>query len=701
MNESDEEIVLAFLEESRENLDQLDRDLVELERNPADPQLLGQIFRTIHTIKGTCGFLGFHRLEALSHAGENLLGALRIGELRLDADMTSSLLSLVDAIRLILDLIDQTGTEGDDDHAGVVAALDRHLTTASTIETRSTDAAAQPADREVAASTETSIRVDVAILDKLMNLVGELVLARTQFGESPATSEAGPLASPYRQLRLVTSELQECVMRLRLQPVGTITGKFRRVVRDLAAELGKQITITIEGEDVGVDKAVNEALRDPLLHLVRNAVDHGIELPADRRAAGKPAHGTVTLRAFHQGGRVHIELADDGRGIDSDRLVARAIAAGMLGAEDAAALSPHDALDLILRPGLSTKERVTNISGRGVGMDVVRTALEQVGGSIDVATEVGRGSVFRLNVPLTLAIMPVLIASVGAQRFAVPQVDVQEVVYIAPDETTTMVHDLDGALVCRLRDELLPLVDLASLLRLDSNRRADGLVVVVVHTSGRRFGIVVDEIGDTLDVVVKPLTRATRTIRCFGGVTILGDGQPVLILDMPGVAVGAGITVARDDTASRVVEPVHDATTTDSILLAYDAAGSRVAVEMSTVRRLEQISPASVERAGPAEVVQYRGGILPLVRLADLLESSGPAVSQDGVLHTVVCETSIGLVGIVVGHIDDVVPRPATPAAHQPPSRRGVIESLIVDNRIAELLDVELLVADSGVGSRG
>ncbi|MEO8697338.1 MAG: chemotaxis protein CheW, partial [Acidimicrobiales bacterium] len=686
MNSSDEEIVLAFLEESRENLDQLDLGLIALEVNPSDPDLLAQVFRTIHTIKGTCGFLGFHHLEALSHAGENLLGAVRTAEIRLDGAVTTSLLSLVDAIRKILDLIESTGAEGDDDHAGVVAALEHHVAAPGPLAPVDHAMPAPVTTRNDGAASETSVRVDVAVLDKLMNLVGELVLTRSQFAESAATDDDGPLSLPFRQLSLLTNELQEGVMQARLQPVRTVTGKFHRVVRDLAALMGKQINLDIGGDEIGVDKAVNEALRDPLLHLVRNAVDHGIELPDERRAAGKPAQGTLTIRAFHAGGRVHLEIADDGRGIDSARLVENAIARGMLTADEGAALSPNAALNLMFRSGLSTKEEITNISGRGVGLDVVRASLQQVGGNIDVTSEPGQGSVFRLDVPLTLAIMPVLIAAVGAQRFALPQADVKEIVFVAADDKATALHDLNGAMIYRLRDRLLPLVDLAAHFRIDSTRCADDLIVIVVESGDRSFGIVVDGVGDTNDVVVKALTRATRPIRCFGAVTLLNDGQPALILDVAGLALGAGIAATRHDTEDRPDEP-EEQPTPPALLLASATDGSRIAFDMSAVRRLEQIPGESVQRSGRREVVQYRGGILPLVRVADRLGNGGEADTD--VLHAVVCASSIGLVGLVVGRIDDVVPRPDTVANPQPPSRRGVIASLVVDDRITELLDVE------------
>jgi two-component system chemotaxis sensor kinase CheA len=698
VNDGDDEIIEAFLDESRDNLDRLDRDLVALEDDPSDPELLAQVFRTIHTIKGTCGFLGFHRLEALTHAGENLLGALRHGEIRLDAAITTSLLSLVDAVRTILELIARTGTEGDDDHDGVIAGLARHLAAPAAVEIGEVRGAArpkpEPAPAAAPAASETTVRVDVTVLDKLMDLVGELVLTRSQFGESAATGDDGALSLPYRQLRLVTSELRDGVMRARLQPVGTVTGKFRRVVRDLAAAVGKQITIEIEGEEIGVDKAVNEALRDPLLHLVRNAVDHGIELPDERLAAGKPAAGTLTLRALHEGGRVHIELADDGRGIDSARLVEKAIATGLLSPDDAAALSPDETLELMFRPGFSTKDEVTNISGRGVGLDVARSALEHVGGHIDVTSEPGRGSVFRLTVPLTLAIMPVLIASVGTERYAVPQVDVQEVLHIAAADVVTSVCDVEGALIHRRRGRLLPLVDLAAHFHVESDRGDDGLTVIVVETVGRRFGIVVDAIRDATEVVVKPLTKATRSIREFGGLTILSDGEPSLILDVAGLASVLGITATReDDTADRAFEPDDTAST---LLLASGTDGSRLAIAMGIVRRLEEIACGSVERSGPLEVVPYRGGILPLVRVADLLSNGASPAPLADVLHAVVCDSSIGLVGLVVGRIEDIVGEPA--AVPQPPSRRGVIARVVVDGRATELIDVETLIVDAGLG---
>jgi len=393
---------------------------------------------------------------------------------------------------------------------------------------------------------ETSVRVDVAVLDKLMDLVGELVQARNQIGEVVAFDDEGPLALTYRQLRLATGELQEGVMKARLQPIGTVTSKFRRVVRDLAISLDKHVGIEVTGEDVGVDRAVNEALAGPLLHLVRNAVDHGIEAPEERIAAGKPREGSLRIHAFHEGGRVHVEVSDDGRGIDQTRLVEKAVAAGMVSADRAPELSTREVFDLMFRPGLSTKSDVTNLSGRGVGLDVVRSALENVGGTVEVTSDPGRGCCFHLSVPLTLAIMPAVVTWGGGERYTIPQVDVEEVLHLDAAEATDTVHRIEGVGLHRLRGRLLPLVDLSEQLGGAPAAQEAGLTIVVVANAGRRFGLVVESVGDMTEAVVKPMPRAARTIPAFVGVTILGDGRPSLILDVAGISELAGIVGADE-----------------------------------------------------------------------------------------------------------------------------------------------------------
>ena len=704
----DEEILLAFLEESRENLDQLDRDLVDLESRPRDPELLSRVFRVVHTLKGTCGFLGFPRLEALAHAGEDLLGALRTGAVVLDQDIASALLQVVDAVRAVLERIEVSAEEPADDHQALIDRLRAHVPVdGDEAESEGANQAGRQAavDVEVLApvavtSTENSVRVDVAVLDKLMDLVGELVLARSRIGELAALDDEGPLAAPYRELRVVAGDLQDSVMTARLQPIGTVTGKFHRIARDLATALGKQVVVQLEGEDVGVDKAVNEALRDPLLHLVRNALDHGIETPAERSAVGKEPAGLLRIRAFHEGGRVQVEVSDDGRGVDAGALLAKAMTAGIVTAEQAPELSPEEVLDLMFRAGLSTRDEVTSTSGRGVGMDVVRTSLEQVGGSIDVVSTAGQGAMFRLNVPLTLAIMPVLVTRSGGGRYAVPQVHLREVTHLQADEIAERVDVVEDARLLRLRGRLLPLVDLAGRLAVASQRTDGAIVVVVVETDGRRFGLIVDDVGDTVDAVVKPLPRLLRGIPVFAGTTILGDGQPALILDIAGLATAAGVAgadqgVTEADSGQGVEQSASE------LLLGTASDGGRLAFHVAQVRRLESFATERVERTGDLEVVQYGDQILPLVRVSDLLperrlvDREGAIAPVEQGLASVVCETSVGPVGFVIASIDDVVAGP--PLLRQPPSRRGVEACVVVDDRVAELLDVDVLAAEAGI----
>jgi two-component system chemotaxis sensor kinase CheA len=662
VNDWEQEIVAAFLEESRENLDQLDRDLVALEGNPSDPALLGEVFRTIHTIKGTCGFLGFRRLESLTHAGENLLGALRNGNLRLDAGITTTLLALVDAVRHTLDLIERTGAEGEADHTPVITALDHHLAPPAGGASVPSDGPAPDAGQ--GATPDTTVRVNVETLGTLMDLVGELVLTRGTFAEVADIDNDGLLFEHYRQLRRITDALKDSVMRARLQPIGSITGRFRRVVRDLAATMGKQISISIDGEDIAIDKAVNEALRDPLLHLVRNAVDHGIEPPSERLAAGKPLVGRVTVCAFQEGSRVHIEVADDGRGIDVGRLTEVAIEDGLLSRHDAGRLGREDAMELVFRPGLTTKEEVSTISGRGVGMDVVRSAVAQVGGIIEMTSEPGRGSSFRLTVPLTLAITPALITTLGTQRYAVPQADVGEIVRV----TQERVDGIDGL---RHRDDLLPVVHLATTLGVAPSRHGDGVTVIVVEAASHRFGLVVDGVGDATDVVVKPLPRSLGAIPQFGGVTILGDGDPALVLDVAGLASCAGVA-ATQATDAAALPPER----TDAVAMYLVGSGGRdghFALDMSVVRRVEHIPAASVRRLAGLESVLYDDGVLPLVRVTNPQARR----SAPDLLPTVVCRSSVGLIGLIVGSVDDIASE--------------------VDGRPTGLLDVEALVADAGL----
>ncbi len=708
-----DDIVKEFLVESYENLERLDRDLLALEKNPGDVPTLSSVFRTIHTIKGTCGFLGFGKLEAVTHVGENLLSKLRDGHLALRPDIATALLMLVDAVREMLASIEQSGAEGDGDYAALVGelkalqdeAVDPPPTPTVAVDpppapaqsspppTAAAPAAASPAPKPPAAAGEhggvadTNIRVDVGVLDKLMSLVGELVLARNQLLQFAATVRDPAFTRTCQRLNLITGELQQGVMKTRMQPVGNVFDRFPRVVRDLSAMVGKKIRLEVEGGETELDRSVIEAIKDPLTHIVRNSVDHGIEKPAARVARGKLEEGVLRLRAFHEGGQVNIEISDDGGGIPPDKVKAKAVEKGLITPEQAARMSDRDAIALIFAPGFSTAEQVTNISGRGVGMDVVRTNVEKIGGTLDVTSTVGVGTTLRVRIPLTLAIVPALIVTCDGLRYAIPQVNLLELVRIDGQAGEKRIERVHGSPVFRLRGQLLPLLFLRERLDRPPADPAEPTTLAVLSVDGRQFGLVVDTVVDTQEIVVKPLGQELKGIGVYAGATVLGDGRVALILDVPGLAITAGGPTAGDKSGGE--KPAGPSARVVTLLLLELGAGRRVALPMCKVTRLEEIAAAAVERIGGLEVLQYRGDIMPVFRLADLLGE--PTGSPAGLLNVVVYAAFGQTVGLVADRIVDIVEVELKP--HRTAARPGVPGTAVIHDRVTELVEVEELLA--------
>ncbi len=705
-----------FLIESRENLDQLDSDLVLLEKDPASRDLLAKVFRVIHTIKGTCGFFGFSRLEGLTHAGEEVLSRLREGRLPLDARILSALLRMGDAVRRMLATIEASRTDGEDDHGGLIRSLlafpdgePGPSRKAAGAEAREPPDRSEPPTPPPAAGAETSqgpgetsIRVDVDLLDNLMNLVGELVLTRNQMLQRIPGQGDRSLASASQRLNLVTSRLQEEVMKTRLQHIGALWDRFPRIVRDLAVSCGKQVRLEMEGEETELDKSLVEAIRDPLIHLLRNSIDHGIEGPATRAALGKPPEGCVHLRAFHENGQVRVEVRDDGSGMDPDRLRRKAIETGLLAPERAARLGDREAIDLIFLPGFSTAKVVTNVSGRGVGLDVVKTNVEKVGGSVDVDSRPGKGTTFSLKIPLTLAVIPVLIVTSGGERFAIPQVHLLEVVRLMPEKASRAIEAVHGTPVYRLRGSLLPIVDLNRELRLEAATENPGVNLLVLQAEGLRFGLLADRIHDTEEIVVKPLGKHLQALSAFAGATVMGDGKVALILDVLGIALRAGLGQRRAaagavdrGAASEACAPGRE-----KLLLLKGPGGSRFAVPLHRVARLEQVPGTSLERLGGRDVMQHRGAILPLFRLDALAEElagaacrpsaapgTGVPAARNGFVYVVVHSHAGGSTGLVVDDIIDIVEE--TLAVQPLGARQGILGSMVIQGRAVEVVDLE------------
>ncbi|GAA4810315.1 chemotaxis protein CheW [Nocardioides caeni] len=726
--DDDAEIIAEFLVESHENLDQLDRDLVELEQQPDSRERLSSIFRTIHTIKGTSGFLAFNRLEQLTHVGETLLSRLRDGEAVMTPTIAEALLSMVDTVRALLDAIERTSRDDDPqvDVAPVVAAIEGLLAAGSADEPATDEAAAgpdvSPAAPAAASSTpdpepvvepepaasesierravvDASVRVDVDLLDDLVDLVGELVLTRNQLLQRSSLSADLELVRASQRLDLVASELQESVMKTRMQPIGQVWSKMPRVVRDLSHQLGREVELVMEGHETELDRSLLEAVKDPLTHLVRNSLDHGIEPPEVRTAAGKPAKGTLSLRAYHESGQVVVEIADDGKGIDPDRIGSVALERGVVTRDQLARMDQREILGLIFRPGFSTAAQVSNISGRGVGMDVVRTNIERIGGSVDVASEPGRGTTTRVRIPLTLAIIPALVVGEGLadgdERYAIPQANLVELVRIEGDDLARQVENLAGAPVLRLRGKLLPLVSLAEIL---GGPAPDGeaLTVVVLQSDEVRFGLCVSTVHDTQEIVVKPIGRQLKSLAMYAGATIMGDGRVALILDVAGIAVTAGVAATQQEMSDARGATAADLT---SLLVLEVADGRRAALPLAAVARLEEFPTERIERSGVAEVVQYRDGILPLVRLASAIglpDTSDRGEQVSVVVHETNAETG-GAVGIVIDRVLDVVD--VAVSASQVGRRAGVTGSAVVQDRVTDLVDLEAVVSRSGVSA--
>jgi len=700
-----DDIVGEFLVESRENLDAFDADLLALERDPAAADRIASAFRTIHTIKGTCGFLGLGTLESVTHAGESLLTLLRDGDLALGPEIATALLRLSDAVRSLLTTVEATGAEGDADHADLVATL-QHLQggparPAPPAPAPPPPAPPPPAPAPAAAAPEpapapaapaavaadSTIRVDVGLLDQLMDLVGELVLARNQILQHTSTSTDAALLGTSQRLNLIATELQEGVMKTRMQPIGTVWSKFPRIARDLTLALGKRARVVLEGEDTELDKTIIEAIKDPLTHLVRNAVDHGIEAPAARLAAGKPEEGTLTLRAFHAGGQVNIEIADDGAGIDPARVLAKGVERGLVPADQAARLGEREILSLIFAPGFSTAAQVTNVSGRGVGMDVVRTNIERIGGTVDVGTVPGAGTTFKVKIPLTLAIIPALVVAGGAERYAIPQASLLELVRLEGPAARQGIELISGAPVHRLRGNLLPLVHLDRELGVGDAGAREVVNIVVLQADAQPFGLVVDGVHDTQEIVVKPLGSQLKGLATYAGATILGDGSVALILDVVGLAQRAHV-VAEHRERALVADPgaAPDADDRETLLVVGVGADRRVAVPLSAVSRLEKFPRSAVERAGRGEVVQYRGQILPLLSLSAALGAGPDPAAAAPTIDVVVCTAPAGhAVGVVVDRIVDIVEERRRPAGDGAPR--------VVDRRVTDVVDLPALVA--------
>jgi two-component system chemotaxis sensor kinase CheA len=715
-----DDLIADFLTETNESIADLDVALVKLERTPDDKDTLSLIFRLVHTIKGTCGFLGLPRLERVAHAGENVLGKVRDGVLTATPDTVTLVLAGLDRIKLIVAGLAATGSEpaGDDgeliDSLNAIAAAEAPKPAAAAAapepdEEPSPEVVAAPVPEEMPApppapapvqaaaeappgepvATNQTIRVTVDVLEDLMTLVSELVLTRNQLLQLARTQENNNFTVPLQRLSHITSDLQEGVMKTRMQPIGNAWNKLPRLVRDLSREMDKKIELTMLGADTELDRQVLELIKDPLTHMVRNSGDHGLESPAERRAAGKPETGHITLNAYHEGGHIIIEITDDGRGLPLDRIRAKVLKNGLATEAELAGMSETQLQRFIFRAGFSTAAVVTAVSGRGVGMDVVKTNIEKIGGTIDLKSTPGAGTTFTIKIPLTLAIVSALIVEVGGERFAIPQISVVELVRAQKEAgrghneagSETVIERINDTPVLRLRDRLLPLVNLHDLLALGETHNDDtGAYIVVAQVGANSLGIIVDRVFDTEEIVVKPVAPILRHVTMFSGNTILGDGSVIMILDPNGIARGTGIGGGGDSKAisSSAADALHS--TDRTAMLLFRAGGEqKLAVPLGLVARLEDIPRDKIEVSCGAPVTQYRGKLMPLVALSDSLDTEKPRQS------VLVFNDGDRSMGLMVDEIIDVVEDRLN--IELSGARPGLLGSAVISGHATDVID--------------
>jgi two-component system chemotaxis sensor kinase CheA len=601
-----DDLIADFVAECREMLEALGGEIVAWEAQPDDRARLDSIFRFVHTVKGNCGFFEFPRLEALSHAAEDALADVRAGRRHADGPMVTAVLAIIDRIGEMIAQI-EAGDEllpGDD--SGLIAALEVGAEGPSPVATF-----AEGPGRT--ASAPRTIRLSVELLDRVMSTVSDMVLARNELArrlrESPTDV---PVDGAFERLSAIIADMRDAITRTRMQRIENLFVALPRMVRDLSAELGKQVLVDIEGGDVELDREMIEMIRDPLTHIVRNAVDHGIELPAERLKAGKREIGILSVSARQSGNQILIDIQDDGRGIDGRKLVEKAIASGSIDKAAAADLSERDQLALIFEAGLSTAKKVTSISGRGVGMDVVRSNVERIGGIVEVDSTPGEGTRMTLRVPLTLTIIPALTVSIGGQHFAIPRSAIEEIVR-ATGESVTLEH-LGGAGVATIRGRRIPEISLADILGLDSAvDEKDRSLVVLRPAGGDVYALSVDRIHDHEELVVKPAAPAIMATGLYAGTTLADDGSPILLFDPVGLADVGGVKLEVQERAARIAEgPASVVSKATAVLLFRGLDGSRRALRLAVVDRIEEVPVEAVTQAAGQLRVQLGEKILPL-----------------------------------------------------------------------------------------
>jgi two-component system chemotaxis sensor kinase CheA len=806
MSKNDSPIVHEFLIESFENLSGISEELTHYEKDPSDKELLNSIYRKVHTLKGSASFIGFKKLQDITHAAENMLDLVREEKIKISANIIDVLLESFDCCMELLKAVEANGEENDKDYSGMVlklvAVLEKEVTgdeqisgegstivdevpesnSVNIIETKVEATAkvesAPQSYKEVEENllgsfekefsqeakeeknieptsevkveapkptpqveekievppvdtmpkkglTDSVVRVNVQLLDKIMNVVGELVLNRNQILQYANIYDSSELNRLAQQLNTITTELQTDIMTTRMQPVGSVLGKFERIVRDLSRSQNKKIKLIINGKDTELDKTLLEAIRDPMTHLIRNSVDHGVETPEERKSKGKSEEGHILIKAYHEGGQVTIEIQDDGNGVDPQKVLNKAIEKGLLSSERAQQLSERQILNLIFAPGFSTAEQVTNISGRGVGMDVVKSNIEKIGGAVDVTSALGSGTTFKLKIPLTLAIVPALVVQTHGETFAIPQINLVELVRLDIEDQDKLekLHDSE---FFRLRGELIPIFRLNDSLDLDAvngrnginkssddeddkidEKQSDSINIVILSAEGRVFGLIVDSVLDTEEIVVKPLSRKLRDLNVFAGATIMGDGRVSLIIDALGFfnEVDAGQSQRSDSFDMAGGEQIKLLDESQEVLLCELGDKRSYGIPLCLVNRLEEFKGKDIEWTGEQPLIRYGDVPMPLINLEQTIRLSGSSAlatvneDKEKIVPCVVVNLRGHFFGMVVNEIKDIAISEGD-INDDTVDREGILGTAFINDKTVSLIDVHGVLDQKNIGKR-
>jgi two-component system chemotaxis sensor kinase CheA len=743
--DNNDQILDEFLLEAGEIFDRLDQDFILLEKTPDDKKLVGNIFRAMHTLKGSSGFFSFRRLEKVAHAGESLLSKVRDGSRTLDLVATDVLLETLDRLREIVKTVEtkRSEPEGDDsslidrlkvltDGGTITAAVEKSVPDVASVSVSNVNAGlvnsvghlSQNADTEIlvansplqplalppeqaeslqgqdvlaaqnaprATELTPPIKVNVDLLDRLMNLVSEMVLARNRLLSFAQNSSDTNFTSTIRTIDMITMDLQSSMMETRMQPISNVWAKFPRLVRDVAQLCHKKVELVQIGAETELDRTLLESIRDPLIHIIRNSIDHGIELPEDRLSKGKGEVGTVTLSSMHENGMVVITISDDGGGVNLPLVARKALDKGLTTPERISRMADREILDFIYLPGFSTKENITNLSGRGVGMDVVRTNVQQIGGSVDISTS-PQGTSLRLRIPLTLAIMPAVFVRCGEQRFAIPQNNLFEMVRYQPSKGKPGLEDFFGVPVFRLRNKLIPVLFLNKELEITPSisEVSEALNIVVVQATDICFGMIVDEVLFIQEVVVKSVGPALNGTTVYSGATILGDGRVAMILDIAGIAVRSGlISKLQENNFKDEDDDLAPLNANTQQALLFDLHQLKnIALHLDYVERLETFPLSRIEHRGQHEVIVYGDKIMRLIWLSEVVLGVGAGhFPRPEKISVVVHYHNDQPVGFVVKCVHDIVCIPSEIIMISPP-QRGMVGDCILEDVVVSILDV-------------